>query len=65
MHLHYSGKRGDPPEYGSDEHLFLVACSTDDPEIHALMGGISEEDAKIIVRNLQYMGWGFFFVTLH
>lgn len=65
MHLHFSGKQGLEPEFGSDEHLFLVACSSSDPKTWSLLHGLSEEEVKVVVSNLQRMGWGFFFVTLH
>jgi hypothetical protein len=65
MHLVFNGICGNPPELGSDEHLFLVACSTELPELWEYFDGMEEDDVASIVEALQRMGWGFQYITLH
>lgn len=65
MHLLFNGTCGKPPEAGSDEHLFLVACTSEVPELWEYFNSMKDEEVDCIVGELQRMGWGFSFVTLH
>lgn len=65
MYLHYTGKRGDLPEYGSDEHLFLIACTHETPELWEMFASMTEKEVQAIVNSLCSLGWGFYFVTVH
>lgn len=65
MHLQFNGKMGTLPEYGSEEHMFLLACTQEEPELWNHFSGYPESDIKSIVQTLQFLGWGFAFVTLH
>ena len=65
VNLHFNGKKGMDPEYGSTEHFFLLACTLDAPELWAEFDSMEESEMREIVQNLISLGWGFEFVTLH
>lgn len=65
VNLHFNGREGTPPEYGSTEYFFLLACTIDAPELWAQFDNIEESEMKAIVHSLISLGWGFEFVTLH
>lgn len=65
VNLHFNGKQGTDPEYGSTEHQFLLACTYEAPELWAEFDGMPEEEMRSIVQSLISLGWGFEFVTLH
>lgn len=65
MNLVFNGMCGREPEYGSTEHLFVLACTYEVPELWAEFNDMSEDEVRQIVRSLIHLGWGFEFVTLH
>lgn len=65
FNLHFNGKQGMDPEYGSMEHNFLLACTFETPELWKEFDEMETNEMLAIVDNLISLGWGFEFVTLH